>query len=805
MTVDNTSKSVRFISLETDVSVCPHLGLRGDRTVIAAVPTEAHVCYGTKKHFTPPTDYQISYCFSARHSICSLYREAEPKALQLTAKRPAARGSVVFHRSALWIRPVAWLAIVMMAVLLGIGLLYARQIFAPSRSQSAFFRTTDSANTAQVPSSPVPSLNPIDNQANAGAATQAKAKPQAAVIPGLFVTPTPEPGGQVLYITPKLQDVGWWVSDSNRQSNIGDSFLYSGFADDHTYVSCIRFDLSALPRGADIVQGNLRLTGLRNVQNASNNDGTWLIQLISQKSLARLDNADFLTVYSAPAAITLLPMLQPTNLAPNKVNSWELDKTVREWLKQQLIDGATIVTMRIIGPTSGSNALFAWDSGQGSESGGEPPALVLSVGPPPPTPPALPTQPVIVATLTPMPQNVLTVVADSTTATAQAYAFGTNTPIAYEVWTPTPFPQNLETVQAVAQAQNLPPVVLNTPIPANAATATSNADYATAVALTTGTFTPVSPDYVTPALIYPSPPAENVATAAARVLAATAVAERGMPIPTWPYNGVPAIYVYATPTPGNQATALALSHDEGAAISATGTPTPTPWNLVVITRVPPPTPTPIPLVVSASDITPTPTPTATRDVTDQDMAQFRNKIVFLSDRTGNTQTWVMDPAGTILSLVTDERIHQFAQDNLLAYSPDGKEQAIVQLDGNGTLQIKIYSLEYHSARQITTFASGISYDPAWSPRGDELAFVSSNTGGDEIYTTDPAGTITKRLTFNTWEWDKHPSWSSDGSKLVFFSNRGSGRKQIWIMNADGSDQRNLSNNEYNDWDPIWIR
>ena len=76
------------------------------------------------------------------------------------------------------------------------------------------------------------------------------------------------------------------------------------------------------------------------------------------------------------------------------------------------------------------------------------------------------------------------------TATTVAEAGGTYTPLPYEVYTPTPTPENLETIQANAVAEGLPPVILYTPTPENDATAAAHAEYATAVALTTGTFTP---------------------------------------------------------------------------------------------------------------------------------------------------------------------------------------------------------------------------------------------------------------------------------------------------------------------------
>ena len=62
-----------------------------------------------------------------------------------------------------------------------------------------------------------------------------------------------------------------------------------------------------------------------------------------------------------------------------------------------------------------------------------------------------------------------------------------------------------------------------------------------------------------------------------------------------------------------------------------------------------------------------------------------------------------------------------------------------------------------------------------------------------------------RLTTNGWQWDRHPSWSPDGTRIAFYSVRISGYRQIWVMNADGSGETNISQNQYNDWDPIWLK
>jgi TolB protein len=74
---------------------------------------------------------------------------------------------------------------------------------------------------------------------------------------------------------------------------------------------------------------------------------------------------------------------------------------------------------------------------------------------------------------------------------------------------------------------------------------------------------------------------------------------------------------------------------------------------------------------------------------------------------------------------------------------------------------------------------------------------------DDIWVTNADGTKPRNLTPNSWQWDKHPSWSPDSRRIVFWSNR-EGHKQIHVMEADGQNVRNISNTEWEEYDPIWI-
>jgi Tol biopolymer transport system component len=82
-----------------------------------------------------------------------------------------------------------------------------------------------------------------------------------------------------------------------------------------------------------------------------------------------------------------------------------------------------------------------------------------------------------------------------------------------------------------------------------------------------------------------------------------------------------------------------------------------------------------------------------------------------------------------------------------------------------------------------------------------IVFMSERDGNGEIYVVNADGSGQTNLTDNP-AIDRYPTWSLDGSRIAFVSFRGK-NEEIYVMNADGTDQVNLTNNPAFDGTPAW--
>src|SRR5215211_2660837 len=145
-----------------------------------------------------------------------------------------------------------------------------------------------------------------------------------------------------------------------------------------------------------------------------------------------------------------------------------------------------------------------------------------------------------------------------------------------------------------------------------------------------------------------------------------------------------------------------------------------------------------------------------------------------------------------------------------AYSPDGSRIAFIS-PSRTNYEITVMNADGTGRRQITS-TSVAEQEPVWSPDGSRIAYASSSFDVDgqtdlEIWAINADGSGRTQLTSNSLA-DTQPAWSPDGSKIAF---ERSG--DIYVMDADGSNQTNItpnsppgcSSNCYQgaDSDPAW--
>ena len=95
------------------------------------------------------------------------------------------------------------------------------------------------------------------------------------------------------------------------------------------------------------------------------------------------------------------------------------------------------------------------------------------------------------------------------------------------------------------------------------------------------------------------------------------------------------------------------------------------------------------------------------------------------------------------------------------------------------------------------------WNPAWSPQGDRLIFNSDRDGRDTLYIMDADGTNVRPLFPGETFQDYDAAWSPDGSKIVFISNRATLGREIFIANSDGSDVQPFTDDGKLKGDPVW--
>ncbi len=161
----------------------------------------------------------------------------------------------------------------------------------------------------------------------------------------------------------------------------------------------------------------------------------------------------------------------------------------------------------------------------------------------------------------------------------------------------------------------------------------------------------------------------------------------------------------------------------------------------------------------------------------------QTKIAFVSNRSGHKEIWEMDYDGANQQQLT----HLGTISLTPRWSPDDSHIAFTCFEAYRKIvsaQICMYSM---LTNRLIAFPRlpGTNSSPAWSPDGNQLAFMASLQGDPEVYVTDSFGRHMHRLTYTTGV-STSPTWNpKTGNQIIFVSDR-DGLPDLFEMNADGS-------------------
>ena len=166
-----------------------------------------------------------------------------------------------------------------------------------------------------------------------------------------------------------------------------------------------------------------------------------------------------------------------------------------------------------------------------------------------------------------------------------------------------------------------------------------------------------------------------------------------------------------------------------------------------------------------------------------------DRIACVSSRDGDADIYVMNNDGSNLRNISDNNVDDatpyWHSDDRIYYSSEV----------SGTLQIVSDTVEGNDL-QLHSTDSIDKLMPQVSPSGDEILFYADVDGNSDVYALSIRGAGTRRLTTDPL-LDIRARWSPDGEQIVF--ERGDKRRNqhIFLMDKDGSNQRQLTANGYN--------
>lgn len=142
--------------------------------------------------------------------------------------------------------------------------------------------------------------------------------------------------------------------------------------------------------------------------------------------------------------------------------------------------------------------------------------------------------------------------------------------------------------------------------------------------------------------------------------------------------------------------------------------------------------------------------------------------------------------------VTNNDVYDFDS----AFSPDGTMIAFTS-ERDGDREIYVMNDDGTDQHNITSHPDGQDFEPSWSPDGSHILYRRAGA----IWSIEPDGDNAKELIDLPGE-DAAPEWSADGT-MITFANNFDDDFEIYAAEADGDNPVKLTDNTFGDFDPVW--
>lgn len=217
------------------------------------------------------------------------------------------------------------------------------------------------------------------------------------------------------------------------------------------------------------------------------------------------------------------------------------------------------------------------------------------------------------------------------------------------------------------------------------------------------------------------------------------------------------------------------------------------------------------------------------------------RIVFESNRTGNSDVWIANADGTKQrDLTKDSRVDDTSpalsqSGKLIAFARVRGERAelwLMNTDGSGKRRLgtpkgsethpawspkgdriaflrllgrqwDVVVTDLKGTRRPLTRDAAPQYDVSWSPKGDRIVFDQVEKGTSDLWTIPSTGGTPKRITNTPTVAELNPAWSPVSDEIAYDAADTTGRYDLYVLDLTTNQSRRVTNDAADDGDPAW--